>query len=62
MDNVGIFYGQLEHFTANWYIYSHLVYIVVIWYICSFFGILYLETSGNPGLAHVEELSIPWRF
>jgi hypothetical protein len=29
--------------------YSHLVYIVVIWYIFSFFGILNQETSGNLG-------------
>jgi hypothetical protein len=28
---------------------SHLLYIVVIWHIFSIFGILYQETSGNPG-------------
>jgi hypothetical protein len=33
MDNVDMFYGQLEHFSAIWYIYSHLVYFIAIWYI-----------------------------
>jgi hypothetical protein len=45
MDKVNIFYGQLEHFTA---FYSHLENIAVVWYIFSFFGILYQETSGSP--------------
>jgi hypothetical protein len=30
--------------------YVHLILFVVIWYIFSRFGILYLEKSGNPGL------------
>jgi hypothetical protein len=34
-DNVGIFYGQLEHFTAIWYIFSHVVYFLPFWYIIS---------------------------
>jgi hypothetical protein len=30
------------------YIYGHLVYFVVIWYIFHRFGMLYQEKSGNP--------------
>jgi hypothetical protein len=29
-------------------VYSHLVYVVVIWYIFPRFGILHQEKSGNP--------------
>jgi hypothetical protein len=36
------FLRQLEIF------YGHLVYFVVIWYICPRFGILGQEKSGNP--------------
>jgi hypothetical protein len=42
MENVGIFYGPLVHFTAIWYVF-------VIWYISSCFGMLCQEKSGNPG-------------
>jgi hypothetical protein len=58
---LGIFWALewiiLVYFMVNWNIlrsmgifYSHLVYIVVICYIFSLFGILYQEKSGNPGL------------
>jgi hypothetical protein len=49
MEDVGIFYEHLVHFTAFWYILwtfgilcGNLVYL-------SLFGILYQEKSGNPG-------------
>jgi hypothetical protein len=38
----GIYCGNLVYFSPFWY-----VYIVVIWYIFSRFGKLYLEKSGN---------------
>jgi hypothetical protein len=48
MEDVGIFYGHLVHFTVFCYILltfgivrGNLVY-------CSRFGILYKEKSGNP--------------
>jgi hypothetical protein len=31
-----------------WYIFAHLVYLMVIWYIFHRFGMLYKEKSGNP--------------
>jgi hypothetical protein len=47
MDNVGIFYGQLEHFTAI------LVYFIAIWYILWSFGIFspFLVHCNNKNLA-----------
>jgi hypothetical protein len=33
MENVGIFYGHLEYFTAIWYIFGLFDNVVVIWYI-----------------------------
>jgi hypothetical protein len=49
VEDVGIFYGHLVHFTVFWYILltfgivcGNLVYF-------SRFGILYQEKSGNPG-------------
>jgi hypothetical protein len=49
MEDVGLFYGQLVHFTVFWYILwtfgivrGNLVYF-------SRFGILYQEKFGNPG-------------
>jgi hypothetical protein len=42
MENIGIFYGRLEHFTAVfgifiaiWYFCGHLVYFSQLWYIVS---------------------------
>jgi hypothetical protein len=40
---------------ANWYIYGHLVKLVVIWYIFSRFGMFYQEKSGNPGYIEKED-------
>jgi hypothetical protein len=50
MEDDGIFYGQLVHFTYSFFVifYGHLVLFVVIGYIFSRFGILYQEQSGNP--------------
>jgi hypothetical protein len=52
MEDVGIFYGHLVHFTVFCYILwtfgivrGNLVYF-------SRFGILYQEQSGYPGLNH----------
>jgi Gpi18-like mannosyltransferase len=43
MQNIGIFYGQIEHFMAIWYIlYPFGIYIVVIW---SIFAILQTKIS-----------------
>jgi hypothetical protein len=41
MENVGIFYGHLEHITAIWYILWPFGNLVAIWYIFHRFGILY---------------------
>jgi hypothetical protein len=48
MENVGIFYGNFEYYTANWYILRPLGNGVFIWYIFPRFGILCQEKSGNP--------------
>jgi hypothetical protein len=34
--------------------YDHLVHFVLIWYIFTGFGIMYLEKSGKPGLVHLQ--------
>jgi hypothetical protein len=44
LEDVGIFYGQLVHFT----VFCCILWTLVIWYIFSRFGILYEEKSGNP--------------
>jgi hypothetical protein len=49
MENVGIFYGHLEYFTAIRNILLPFYNVVFIWYIISRFGILCQEKSGNPG-------------
>jgi hypothetical protein len=48
MENAGIFYGHLEHFTVIWYILLPFGNVLVIWYIFPPFGILCEEKSGNP--------------
>jgi hypothetical protein len=51
MENVGMFYGQLEYFGPFVIFYNHLVLgIVIIWCIFPRFGILCQEKSGNPGV------------
>jgi hypothetical protein len=53
MDNVGIFYIPLEHFTAHWYLLFMTVWYatyVAIWYIFPRFGKLNQEKSGSPAL------------
>jgi hypothetical protein len=42
MEDIGIFYGHLVHFTVFWYIF------VVIWNFFPRFGISYQDKSGNP--------------
>jgi hypothetical protein len=49
MENVGIFYGHLEHIAAIWYILWKLGNLVSIWYIFPCFCILCQEKTGNPG-------------
>jgi hypothetical protein len=58
MEDAGIFYGHLVYFVAIGYKYfvaigyillGNLVYLMVIWFIFSRFGMLYQEKSGNPG-------------
>jgi hypothetical protein len=46
MQDVGIFYGQLVHFTAIWYTLSISSSFGIF---ISRFGMLYQEKSGNPG-------------
>jgi hypothetical protein len=49
MDRFGLIQGQLIFSTTIWYIYGHLVYVMV--YLVHFFrfGILYQEISGKSG-------------
>jgi hypothetical protein len=50
MENVGIFYGHLEQFTAIYLVYFRSFgNVVIVWYIFHHFGILCREKSGNPG-------------
>jgi hypothetical protein len=44
----GLFYSHLIFLQPLGMFYGHLVYIVVIWCICSRFGMLHQEKSGNP--------------
>jgi hypothetical protein len=46
--------GKFRGVLAIWYI---LVYLIVIWYIFSHFGILYQEKSGNPGFHSAKSKS-----
>jgi hypothetical protein len=55
MENAGIFYGHLEHFTVIWYILWPFGNVVAIWYIFPRFGLLCREKSGNPGLRRVKK-------
>jgi hypothetical protein len=49
MDNVGIFYDQLEFFTAVWYILLPFgIVCVLIWYIFFRLGMSGSKKSGNP--------------
>jgi hypothetical protein len=43
-------FGLLINFVVIWYIFGLLINFVVIWYICSHFGMLCEEKSGNPDL------------
>jgi hypothetical protein len=49
MENVGIFYGRLEHLTAIWYTSWSFGNVAIFWYIFHHFGTLCQEKSGNPG-------------
>jgi hypothetical protein len=51
MENVGSFCGHLE---CAYYGHS-VIYVVVIWYIFTRFGILHHEKSGNPGADHISD-------
>jgi hypothetical protein len=48
MENAGLFYCHLEHFTVIWYVLWPFANVVVNWYISPRFGILCLEKAGNP--------------
>jgi hypothetical protein len=48
MENVGIFFGHLEYFTAIWYILWQFGIYGYHWYIFSSFGVLCQEKSCNP--------------
>jgi hypothetical protein len=48
-ENVGIFYGHFEYFTAIWYYLWPFGTVVVICYNFPRFGIMCQEKSGNPG-------------
>jgi hypothetical protein len=48
MENVGIFYVHLVHFTAIWYILWPFGIFKVILVYFSRFGMLHQEKSGNP--------------
>jgi hypothetical protein len=50
MENIGIFYGRLEYFTALWCTLWLFGNVLVILYIIPVFGILCQEKSGNPGI------------
>jgi hypothetical protein len=49
IENVGIFYGYWDYFTAICYIFRPFGNFVVICYILPLFGTLHQEKSGNPG-------------
>jgi hypothetical protein len=49
VEDVGIFYGHFVFFRPNGIFCGLLVHFEVIWYIYPRFGMLYHETSGNPG-------------
>jgi hypothetical protein len=55
MENVGIFYGYLVHFTAIENILGHFLYFVVIWYI--FLPLWYFvpRKFGNPAPRHESQ-------
>jgi hypothetical protein len=57
MEDDGIFYGCLVHFSVFCYIFGHLVQFVVFG-IFFRFGILYQEKSGNPGPAQNPNANI----
>jgi hypothetical protein len=48
MENVDIFYGNLEYFTVIWYILRSFGNVVIIWYIFPRFGILCQEKICQP--------------
>jgi hypothetical protein len=49
MQNVGIFFGRLEHLTSIWHTSRSFGNVAIIWYIFRHFGTLCQETSGIPG-------------
>jgi hypothetical protein len=48
IENVPIFYGHSECFTAFWNILWSFCNAAIVWYILHRFGILCQEKSGNP--------------
>jgi hypothetical protein len=52
MENFGMLFGHLEHFTAIWYILWPIGNLVVFWYIFPRFGIL-----SQKNLATLSKLS-----
>jgi hypothetical protein len=48
IENVGVFYGHLQYFTAIWNLLWPLGNVGVVWYVFASFGTLCQEKSGNP--------------
>jgi hypothetical protein len=61
MENVGIFYVHLVHFTAIWYMYFVAIWYILklFWYIFPRFGMLHQEKSGNPELRSLHFKQMP---
>jgi hypothetical protein len=61
MENFGLFCGQLEYFTAIWYIlrpfgifYGQLEYFTAIWYILWPFGNVVMIWYSFPGFGNLR--------
>jgi hypothetical protein len=62
MENVGIFYGHWDYFTAMCYIFRTFGNFAVNWYILPGFGTLHKEKSGNPGLESRMRVNVVNQF
>jgi hypothetical protein len=58
MENIGIFYGHLEHILAIGYIILPFGNQVVFWYIFPRFGALHRDKSGNPDVLEFIKFSL----
>jgi hypothetical protein len=52
MENVGIFYGHLEYFTAIWNILRQFGIVVAIWYISPRFSSVFCVKKNLATLVH----------